>query len=101
MANTPVPEKNKRPFAATVQLALIFLLAFSFLLISQRFDKQIYYWGVFLLIVFTLLQIAFGNIPSEWNFARSLMGLALAALIIGGLVVLSIALAPTLISLGR
>ncbi|MCL4251825.1 MAG: hypothetical protein KJ065_26970 [Anaerolineae bacterium] len=101
MASVPPPEKRERTFASTVQLALIFLLALSFVLITQRFDRQIYYWGVFLLIVFTLLQIAFGNIPSEWNFARSMMGLVLAALIITGLVVLSIALVPTLINLGR
>ena len=58
-------------------------------------------WGVLLLVIFTLLQIAFGNIPETFTFRKSMLSLGLAALILGGIVVLSIYLVPHLLMLGR
>ncbi len=89
------------PFASVAKSVLIVLLGLTFILISQQFDRSIYRLGVTLLIVFTLLQVAFGNIPAEWNFRQSLVGLAIAAVIIGSIVFLSIQLVPMLVALGR
>jgi hypothetical protein len=95
------PQRQRQPFAATAQLVLIVLLLVSFVLIAQQFNKSIYALGMNALIFFTLLQIAFGNIPSHFNFRQSMAGLAVAALIIGGIVILSIYLVPSLLMLGR
>jgi hypothetical protein len=100
---TPTGEtrRPRRPFAATVQLALIFAMIISFIMITQQFDRNIYQWGILALIFFALLQIAFGNIPPHFNFVRSLISVIIAAAIITGLVLLSINLVPTLVNLGR
>ena len=95
------PRRARQPFAATVQLVLIVLLLVSFVLIAQQFSKPVYALGMNALILFTLLQIAFGNIPPHFNFRQSLLGVIIAALIIGGIVVLSIYLVPSLLMLGR
>jgi len=71
---------TKRPFASVMQTLLIGLLGFSFLLIAQQYNRDVYQWGVLLLIIFTLLQMAFGNIPSSTGFVRSLFYLGIAAL---------------------
>lgn len=92
---------QRRAFAAIVQQTLIALLLLSFVMIAQQFNRDIYALGLNALIFFTLLQIAFGNIPSHFNFRQSLMGVALAALIIGGIVILSINLVPSLLMIGR
>lgn len=102
---SPLPPEQTpregRPFAYTVQIVLVVVMTISFLMIAQQFNRDVYYYGVLLLIGSTLLQIAFGNIPSHFNFAKSLISVLVAAVIIGGLIILSINLVPTLISLGR
>ncbi|NDJ62292.1 MAG: hypothetical protein GYB67_14285 [Chloroflexi bacterium] len=98
---TPQTAAPRRTFASTMQLVLIFVMATSFVMITQQENREIYWWGVHILVASTLLQIAFGNIPSHFNFRKSLVGVAIAAVIIGGIVVLAINLAPTLLSLGR
>ncbi len=95
------PQRPRQPFAATVQLVLIVLLLASFVLIAQQFNKSVYALGMNALIFLTLLQIAFGNIPAHFNFRQSLVGVVIAALIIGGIVILSIYLVPSLLMLGR
>jgi hypothetical protein len=92
---------TNQPFASFAKAALIVLLLFSFVLIAQQASKAIYQIGLLLLIVFTLLQIAFGNIPSTATFKQSALYLVIAAVIIGALVIFAIALAPSLVSLGR
>jgi hypothetical protein len=92
---------TNQPFASFAKAALILLLLFSFVLIAQQGSKQIYQIGLLLLIIFTLLQVAFGNIPASANFKQSMLYLGIAALIIGGLVIFAIAIAPTLVNLGR
>lgn len=96
------PQKPEpAPFASRVQLALVFLMGISFVMIAQQFNRDLYRWGVLSLIVFTLLQIAFGNIPEHYNFRRSMLSLLLAAVIIGAIVFISIAIVPSLLKLGR
>ena len=93
--------RTQQPFATIAKAALILLLLLSFVLITQQSSKAVYQIGLLLLIVFTLLQIAFGNIPATANFKQSILYLGIAAVIIGALVVFSIAIAPALIRLGR
>lgn len=93
--------RTQQPFASVAKAALIILLLFSFVLIAQNGNRSIYQLGLLLLIFFTLLQIAFGNIPSTANFRQTMLYLVIAAVIIVALVLFSIAIAPSLIHLGR
>jgi FtsH-binding integral membrane protein len=92
---------TKRSFAAVVQVGLIGLLICSFILITQNFNRSVYQWGVLLLIVSTLFQIVFSNIPPSTGFVRSLIYLVFSAILIGGIVALSISLVPFLLDLGK
>ena len=93
--------RTRQPFASVAKAALIILLLFCFVLIAQNGSRSIYQLGLLLLIFFTLLQIAFGNIPSTANFRQTMLYLVIAAVIIVALVLFSIAIAPSLIHLGR
>lgn len=93
--------RTRQPFASVAKAVLIILLLFSFVLIAQNSSRSIYQLGLLLLIFFTLLQIAFGNIPSTANFRQTMLYLVIAAVIIVALVLFSIAIAPSLIHLGR
>ena len=101
-AQTPEQPQGQRPaFAANMQLVLIVLMLVSFVMIAQQSNREIYRWGLNALILFTLLQIAFVNIPSHFNLRQSIIGVVVAAVIIGGIVILSINLVPSLLTLGR
>jgi hypothetical protein len=91
----------KRTFASNMQFILIWCMLLSFILITQQWDRSAYRLGILTLIGFTLLQIAFGNIPPRFNFVKSILSVALAAVIIGSIVWLSINLVPSLIEIGR
>lgn len=91
----------QQPFASIAKGVLIILILICFVLIAQQASKQIYQIGLLLFIIFTLFQVAFGNIPSSSNFKQTVLYLGIAAVIIVGLVLLSIQIAPTLIHLGR
>jgi membrane-bound ClpP family serine protease len=92
---------KRQSFASNVQLILILLLTGCFILITQRYEKDVYGYGVIALIILTLLQIAFGNIPPGSNWKVSLLGVVIAAGIIGTIVAISIWIAPFLLQLGR
>ena len=70
-------------------------------LIGQQANKSLYQIGLPILVVAAFLQIAFGNIPPTSNFRSSMGLLALTWVIVALLIVVSIALAPILIGLGR
>ncbi len=91
----------KRPFASVVQLILIFVLLGAMVLIGQRISMQLYQIGLIVLVVATFSQIAFGNIPPDANFARSMRLYALYIGITAVIFVIAIFLAPFLVSLGR
>ncbi len=97
----PIAAGRGLPFAARVQGILVVLLLVGFVLIGQGFSKTLYQIGLPLLVVTAFLQIAFGNIPPRSNFRSSLGLLALTWVIVALLFVVSIALAPVLIGLGR
>src|SRR5919112_2328037 len=69
--------RRSLPFAARFQAILIVVLFATFLLILQQGNKQLYQIGLPLLVVAAFLQIAFGNIPPESGFVRSLLLLLL------------------------
>jgi hypothetical protein len=87
-------------FASTVQITLIVMLTATFLLIAQTIDRDIYEVGVLALIILTLIQVPFGNIPPRANFKNSMLGLALGLVIIAAVVAFAIWLVPYLINLG-
>jgi hypothetical protein len=93
--------KTSQGFASRVQLVLILALTICFALIIQRGSEQLYGFGLVALIILTLLQIAFGNIPANTNLKGSLLGLLIATIIIGTVVALGIWIAPYLLQLGR
>ena len=93
--------RRRWTFASTVQVALIVLLTVTFALMTQLVEKDVYEVGVMALIILTLIQIPFGNIPPQANFRLSMIGLLIGGAILTAVVLFSIWLAPHLIQLGR
>lgn len=93
--------RSGRAFAATVQFILVILMLAGIVMIGQQFSRAIYQLGLVVLVAFTLVQIAFGNIPSSSNLRRSMqlfwpfMGIILAVFVVSFLVT------PLLYALGR
>jgi len=73
----------------------------NFILIAQQIDRDIFGVGVFALIIFTLIQIAFSNIPPDSNVRKSLAGVLITAVVLTAIILFSIWLVPSLILLGR
>ena len=94
-------QKSRTPFAARMQAVLIVLLLLSFVLIAQQSSRDVYRYGMLLLIGATLVQIPFGNVPPESNFRRSITYLVIGLAIVAAVCVLSIRLTPYLLQLGR
>lgn len=94
-------KSSKRPFAATVQLVLVILMLTGIIMIGQQFSKAVYQIGLIVLTASTLVQIAFGNVPGNFNFRRSMklfwpfMGIVLIVFVVSFLVT------PLLYALGR
>lgn len=97
----PEIRENRWSFASVAQLLLIIALTISFIMITQRRSEEVYSYGVMALIVLTLFQIAFGNIPPNANWKTSIIGVVIAAAIIGAVIRMSIWLTPYLLQLGR
>ena len=93
--------KPRLPFAARVQGLLIAVMLLGLVLIAQRQSVTLYRIGLPLLIVAAFLQIAFGNIPPRSNLKRSMLLLALTWIIVAGVFVAGILLAPALIDRSR
>jgi hypothetical protein len=100
MANAP--RSASRPaFAAVVQGILVVLMGLSFIMIAQQANRSIYQVGLLLMMVSTITQIAFGNIPPTAGFRRSMLMLVIILAIVVVIVVLGIYLVPALLQLGR
>ena len=95
------PPRRGLPFAARVQGMLIAVMFVGLALIGQQQSKQLYQIGLPLLVVAAFLQIAFGNIPPQSGFVRSLLLLLLTWAIVAAVFLLGILLAPELIDLSR
>jgi hypothetical protein len=101
LAATAATRSRRQPFAARVQGGLIVVMLVAFLMILQQFSKDLYLVGLPLLVVAAFLQIAFGNIPPQSGFLKSMGLLVLTWAIIAAVWIGSIALAPHLIALGQ
>jgi hypothetical protein len=102
----PIPSveptsKLRLPFAARVQGLLIAVMLIGLVMIAQRQSVTIYRIGLPLLIVAAFLQIAFGNIPPQARFGRSMALLLLTWAIVAAIFFISVKLAPTLIEASR
>jgi lysylphosphatidylglycerol synthetase-like protein (DUF2156 family) len=94
-------ERKETPFAYRIQALLIVGLLLSFLLIMQTASMLLYQIGVLLLIVSTLIQIPFGNIPPEADRRRTLRMFAWMLLILVAVFGIGILIAPMLVNMGR
>ena len=92
---------NRRNFTSVMQLLLVFLMLLSIILIGQRSSFVGYKAGLILLVITTLSQIAFGNIPPSARFGRSMRMYAIYIGITAVLFAVIMALAPMLVNLGR
>ncbi len=92
---------GKHSFASVMQLLLVLLMLLSIILIGQKSTFLLYKVGLILLVITTISQIAFGNIPPSANFATSMRLYGIFVGITVALFAISIALAPILIGLGR
>ena len=92
---------RKRPFASGMHLVLVILMFVSFVLITQKSSKHLYQIGFLLLVVSTIVQIVFGNIPPESNFKRSMKILGVGLAIITAVFAVGLVVAPHLVKLGR
>ena len=91
-------EKN---FAEVLHAVLVVLMLLSFLMITQQGSKTIYQLGFVLLVVSTLIQIVFGNVPPSANFFQSMKLLGIGLAIVAAVFFLGIKLVPYLVNLGR
>ena len=90
-----------RTFASIAQLLLVLLLLLSIILIGQQASFAGYKIGLILLVVTTISQIAFGNIPPFAHFGRSMRLYAIFVISTAALFGISILVAPLLVNLGR
>jgi hypothetical protein len=89
------------PFAARFQAILIVVMFAAFILILQQNVKALYQIALPVLVVAAFLQIAFGNIPPNTGFAKSMGLLALTWAIVAVLIVVAVQITPSLIQLGQ
>lgn len=94
-------QTRRQPFAARVQAVLIVIMLVAFVFILQQVSKELYMVGLPLLVVAAFLQIAFGNIPPQSGFVKSMGLLVMTWVIMAVVWVASIYLAPQLIALGQ
>jgi formate hydrogenlyase subunit 3/multisubunit Na+/H+ antiporter MnhD subunit len=89
------------PFAAMFQAVLIVVMFVAFLLILQQNVKVLYQIGLPVLVVAAFLQIAFGNIPPNTRFVKSMGLLAMTWAIVAILIYVAVQITPSLIQLGQ
>jgi len=93
--------RTKKSFGARLQYIWIWALAISLLLIAQSFTHAIYTLGFVALCLFVPLQVAIGNIKPEWGASKSLAQILIYFVIVVAIFVISIAITPFLVNLGR
>lgn len=89
------------PFAAMFQAVLIVVMFAAFILILQQEVKILYQIGLPVLVVAAFLQIAFGNIPPNTRFVKSMGLLAMTWAIVAILIYVAVQITPSLIQLGQ
>lgn len=91
----------KRPFVSVVRTILIFMLVLSLILIGQQLSYTVYQIGLSLLVVSTISQIPFGNIPPNSSFKRSMVLFGIGLSIIIAVFGIGILAVPSLLRLGQ
>jgi hypothetical protein len=94
-------KRQSKPFASVVQITLIYMLLIGFLCITQKWSESIYRFGFILLILTTFVQLAFGNIASNANFAKSMKTVGVTFLVVALVFAVGIWIAPYLVNMGR
>jgi hypothetical protein len=93
--------KTRRAFGARMQVLVLVAMILSFVLIIQKMNMTLHKVGLLLLIVSTLSQMAFGNMPPEATFKEGRKIMIIAYTIVACVFGLGILLAPILIKIGR
>ena len=88
-------------FAARAQGILIVLLSLCFVLIAQQLNHAVYRFGLIALVFLTVAQIGIGNTDPAAGPLHTLRNLVITFVIVGGIVLVSVQLGPTLIGFGR
>ena len=96
-----VVTNRKLPFATRVQRLNIYLLLIALLMLAQQFTYTIYLWGFRLLFVVVTLQVAVGNINTDWDAKKTIRKTLVILLIIAVIFAFSIFVTPYLVELGR
>lgn len=95
----PVP--RNMAFSAYGKLAAVLGLVLALILVGQPFSQVLYRFGFVLLIIASLVQIAFGNMKDGATCLGGLAAIGIVVLLTGILVAIGIFLAPYLVTLGR
>lgn len=88
-------------FIKNAKSFLAILLLLSLVLIGQNASFIVYKIGILMIIAVVILEFTFNNISEDSSFYGIFKGLVITWIITGGLVGISILIAPVLTSLGR
>lgn len=93
--------RPRRPFQQRAEITMISAMILGILMIAQRFQVEVFQWGLRLLMVATILQIAVGNLPKEVSLRRGLLLIAGIVLLVVAVFGIGILLVPVLSQLGQ
>jgi len=87
--------------ASDIHVLLVILMLLSIVMVGQQLSKDIYQIGLALLVLSTLVQIAFGNIPGHFSINRAMRLFVLFMSIILIIFFISYTVVPFLYVFGR
>ncbi len=87
--------------ASDIHVLLVILMLLSIVMVGQQLSKDIYQIGLALLVLSTLVQIAFGNIPGHFSINRAMRLFVLFMSIILLIFFISYTVVPFLYVFGR
>jgi hypothetical protein len=92
---------RRQPIVPRAEAALLCLLGLGFLMVLQTWFFTVYHYGLLLIILVTLLNIAVGNLPRTASPLRALLTTLLLLAVVAAVVGIGIFLVPTLARLGQ
>jgi hypothetical protein len=92
---------RRKPIVPRAEAALLCLLGLGFLMVLQTWFFPVYHYGLLLIILVTLLNIAVGNLPRGASLLRAVLMTLLLLAIVAVVVAIGIFLVPTLAQLGQ
>lgn len=93
--------RPRRPFQERAEITMISAMILGIVMIAQRWEVGIFQWGLRLLVVATILQIAVGNLPKDVSLRRGLLLILAIVLLVAVVFGIGIALVPVLSQLGQ